>query len=107
MTHTQKLSITPGSFAQKYYTLLPKNEIVVQIQQYRPICLLNVIFKIFTKVATNRISELAHKVIRPTQLAFMHGRHILEGVIVLHAIIHEIHRKKFDGVLFKIDFEKA
>jgi hypothetical protein len=106
MTHTQKLSITPGSFAQKDYTLLPKNEIVVQIQQYRPIWLLNVIFKIFTKVATNRIFELAHKVIRP-QSTFMHGRHILEGVIVLHAIIHEIHRKKFDGVLFKIDFEKA
>jgi hypothetical protein len=33
-------------------TLLPKKENVTQIQQYRPICLLNVSFKIFTKVAT-------------------------------------------------------
>ena len=30
-------------------TLLPKKENAVQIQQYRPICLLNVSFKIFTK----------------------------------------------------------
>jgi hypothetical protein len=28
-------------------------------------------------------------------------------VVVLHETIHEIHRKKLDGVLFKIDFEKA
>jgi hypothetical protein len=37
----------------------------------------------------------------------MPGRHILEGVVVLHETIHELHRKKIDGVLFKIDFEKA
>jgi hypothetical protein len=88
-------------------TLLPKKENATQIQQYRPICLLNVSFKIFTKVATNRISEVAQKVIKPTQTAFIPGRHILEGVVVLHETIHELHRKKLDGVLFKIDFEKA
>jgi hypothetical protein len=32
--------------------LLPKKENVIQIQQYRPICLLNVSFKFFTKVGT-------------------------------------------------------
>jgi hypothetical protein len=36
-------------------TLLPKKENATQIQQYRPICLPNVSFKIFTKVATNHI----------------------------------------------------
>jgi hypothetical protein len=88
-------------------TLLPKKENAIQIQQYRPICLLNVSFKIFTKVATNRVSDVAHKVVRPSQTAFMPGRHILEGVVVLHETIHELHSKKLDGVLFKIDFEKA
>ena len=88
-------------------TLLPKKENAVQILQYRPICLLNVSFKIFTKVGTNRITEIAHKVIRPTQSAFMPGRHILEGVVILHETIHELQRKKMDGVLFKIDFKKA
>jgi hypothetical protein len=27
--------------------------------------------------------------------------------VVLHETIHELHRKKLDGVLLKIDFEKA
>jgi hypothetical protein len=88
-------------------TLLPKKENAMEIQQYRPIYLLNVSFKIFTKVVTNRITDLSQKVIRPTQTAFMPGRHILEGVVILHETVHELHRKKLDGVIFKIDFEKA
>ena len=87
--------------------LLPKKENAIQIQQYRLICLLNVCFKVFTKVATNRLTGIAEKVIRPTQTAFMPGRHILEGVLVLHETIHELHTKKLSGVLLKLDFEKA
>jgi hypothetical protein len=68
---------------------------------------LNVSFKIFTKVGTNRIAEVAQTVVRPTQTAFVPGRHILEEVVVLHETIHELHRKKLDGVLLKIDFEKS
>jgi hypothetical protein len=69
--------------------------------------LLNVSFKIFTKVGTNRILEVVHTVVRRTQTAFMPRRHILEGVVVLHETIHELRRRKLDGVLLKIDFEKA
>jgi hypothetical protein len=88
-------------------TLLPKKENAMKIQQYRPIFLLNVSFTIFTKVATNHISDVAHKVIRPTHTAFIPGRYILEGVVVLHKTLHEMHRKKLEGVIFKIDFEKG
>jgi hypothetical protein len=31
----------------------------------------------------------------------------MEGVIVLHETIHEMHRKKENSLIFKIDFEKA
>jgi hypothetical protein len=37
----------------------------------------------------------------------MPRRHILEGVLVLHETVHKLHRKKLDGVLLKIDFEKV
>jgi hypothetical protein len=50
--------------------LLPKCAEAVKIQQYRPICLLNVSFKIFTKVLTNWLTSVAHKVIEPTQTVF-------------------------------------
>ena len=88
-------------------TLLAKKEEVVWIEQFRPICLLDVSFKIFTKVGTNRLTRVAHSVMQPSQTAFMPGKHILKGVVVLHETLHEIHSKKLDGVVFKVDFEKA
>ena len=31
----------------------------------------------------------------------------MEGAVILHETIHELHTRKQDGVIFKIDFEKA
>jgi hypothetical protein len=47
-------------------TLIPKVQDANRIQQYRPICLLNVSFKIFTKVATLRLNSVAYHIISPT-----------------------------------------
>jgi hypothetical protein len=55
--HRGELSLYKQNFG--VITVLPKKENSVQIQQYRPICLLNVSFKIFTKVATNCITDLS------------------------------------------------
>ncbi|WVZ90590.1 LOW QUALITY PROTEIN: hypothetical protein U9M48_036877 [Paspalum notatum var. saurae] len=84
---------------------LPKSGDAKQIQQYRPICLLN--FKIFTKVASNRIALVAQKIVTPSQTAFLPGRNIMEGAVILHETLHELHKKKRNGVILKIDFEKA
>jgi hypothetical protein len=87
--------------------LLPKVNEAERIQQYRPICLLNISFKIFTKVATIRLNTVAGHVVRPSQTAFMQGRNILDGVVVLHETVHELHWKNSNGVILKIKFEKA
>ncbi|WVZ77229.1 hypothetical protein U9M48_025118, partial [Paspalum notatum var. saurae] len=88
-------------------TLLPKGKKAKQIQQYRPIYLLNVSFKIFTKVVANRTNLVAEKVNRPSQTAFLVGRNIMEGVVILHKTLHELHKNKLNGVVLKLDFEKA
>jgi hypothetical protein len=64
--------------------LLPKCVEALKIQQYMPIFLFNVSFKIFTKVLTNRLTSVAHKVIQPTQTTFVSDKNIMEGVIILH-----------------------
>ena len=48
-------------------TLLPTKEEVVCIEQFRPICLLNVSFKIFMKMGTNRLTQISHSVVQPSQ----------------------------------------
>jgi hypothetical protein len=87
--------------------LLPKQKEASHIKQYRPICLLNVSFKIFTKVMINRMTGIASKLISPSQTTFMSGRNIMKGVVMLHGTIHEIHQKKMSEVILKLDFEKT
>jgi hypothetical protein len=50
---------------------------------------------------------VADQVVRPTQMALMQGIYILYGVVTLHETIHELHRKKMNDAILKIDFEKA
>jgi hypothetical protein len=40
-------------------------------------------------------------------MEFKPGCHILEGLLILHETIDELHRKKMDGALLKLDFEKV
>lgn len=47
------------------------------------------------------------EVIEPNQTCFIKGKNILEGVLVLHEVIHELRSKKKKGLILKIDFEKA
>jgi hypothetical protein len=50
------------------------------------------------KVGKNQVIWVTYKVIKPTQTTFMRRRHILEGVVLLHEIIHKLHRNKYDRV---------
>jgi hypothetical protein len=87
--------------------LLPKKEVASRIDQYRLKKILMSALIFFTKVGTNRSTIIAQKVFRPTQAAFILGRNIFKGFVILHETIHELHRKKMHGVLFKIEFQKA
>ena len=90
--HARRLPIHSLNFG--VITLLPKITDAARIQQYRPICLLNVSSKIFTKVLNNRILKVADKLIGPSHTAFIPSRYIMERVVILHETIHELHRKK-------------
>jgi hypothetical protein len=58
-------------------------------------------------VATLRLNTVADHVVRPFQTAFMQERNILDGVVTLHEIVHELHSKNLNRVILKLDFEKA
>jgi hypothetical protein len=88
-------------------TLIPKVKGAVNIRQYRPICVLNVIYKIITKTLNLRLNRLANKIISPHQTSFIPGRYILDGVAVIHEVLHDLARKKQSSIVLKLDFEKA
>jgi hypothetical protein len=75
-------------------TLVPKVKEANSIKQYIPICLLNVDFKIFPKLMIDRLTPMVEKIISSNQTAFIRGRNILEGVVILHYIIHVKDRRR-------------
>jgi hypothetical protein len=53
------------------------------------------------------MSGIAEKLISPTQTAFIPGRNIMKGVVMLQETIREIHRKRMSRVVLILDFKKA
>lgn len=88
-------------------TLIPKVGEASNMKQFRPISLLNCSFKILSKILTLRLTSIAQRIVAPSQNAFIKGRYILESVVVAHEIVHSIHKTGEQGVVLKLDFEKA
>jgi hypothetical protein len=59
--------------------------------------------KFFTKALAIRLMEVVEDTISKTQTTFIKGRNILEGVLILHKVIHEM-RTKQQGDHSKIGF---
>jgi hypothetical protein len=88
-------------------TLLPKIKEANTIKQYRPICLLNVIYKIFTKALMLRLDKVMGRIINRSQSGFLKDRNIMDGILAMHEILHDTRIKKKDSLILKLDFEKA
>lgn len=54
-----------------------------------------------------RLKKVIHVVISDCQSAFLGGRNIHDGVVIVNELVDLAKRKKDECMLFKVDFEKA
>ncbi|GLU02749.1 hypothetical protein SLE2022_199870 [Rubroshorea leprosula] len=90
-----------------FIVLIPKTDNPQAIEEFRPISLIGVTYKIIAKLLANRLRKVLPKVIGDQQMAFIEGRMLVEGAVIANEILDEVKRKKKKGFLFKADFEKA
>ena len=90
-----------------FIVLLPKKGMSKKISDYRPISLISSLYKIIAKVLAERLRGVLHETIHSNQGAFVQGRQILDVVLTANEIVDEKRRLEEEGVVFKIDFEKA
>lgn len=83
-------------------TLIPKIKEDNRIQQFRPICLLNYLYKLITKTLTRRLELVIARLIHRAQTAFMKKRNIISGIAYFHEIVHETKRRKDMGIVLKL-----
>ncbi|XP_026428196.1 uncharacterized protein LOC113324069 [Papaver somniferum] len=93
----------PDGFSGIFYRSCAKTT-----NQFRPIGLSNVVFKIFTKLITSRMCELMKKLISPQQAAYVHGRNIHEQVMLASELVNEMKFKRRGGnVGMKLDIQST
>ena len=74
--------IPPYPLNHTFITLIPKNKNPEFVQDHHPISLCNVLYKIFSKVLTNRLKKILPSIITEQQFAFAKNRLITNNILV-------------------------
>nr|XP_043616324.1 uncharacterized protein LOC122588274 [Erigeron canadensis] len=99
-------SIPPGCNSS-FITLIPKVSNPTIMSGFRPISLIGIQYKIIAKLIANRLALVINSVVSSEQSAFIKGRQILDGPLLLNEVIDWYKAKRKKLLLFKIDFAKA
>ena len=94
------------NFNATFLALIPKEDGADSPGKFRHISLCNVIYKIISKVIVNRLKPLLPNLISPEQSRFVEGRQILDGVILVHEVIHSLKITKKPNMLIKLNMSK-
>ncbi|GKD60598.1 putative RNA-directed DNA polymerase, eukaryota, reverse transcriptase zinc-binding domain protein [Tanacetum coccineum] len=97
----------PNGANSSFFTLIPKVNNPTLISDFRPISLISIHYKTIAKILANRLSKVINKIVSKEQSAFIVGRQILDGPVILSEIIEWYKKRKKKLLIFKVDFEKA
>ena len=89
-----------------FLTLIPKEERVTNLKNFRPIALCNVIYKIISKYIALRLKPILPFIISKEQSGYVEGRKIMDSVILFHEIIHSLKITSTLVMLLNLDLSK-
>jgi len=99
------LSISPRR--GKILLIQKKSKDKTILENLRPISLLNVDYKILTKVIAKRIEKVLPTSINPDQTGYVKGHYTDENVRLIYDLIHYADKLNQKGIAIFLDFKKA
>nr|GEX03168.1 RNA-directed DNA polymerase, eukaryota [Tanacetum cinerariifolium] len=90
-----------------FIALIPKVANARFVFDFRPISLIGSQYKIVGKILANRLSMVISSCISSEQSAFVKGRNIVDGPIIINEVIAWYRKHKKNLMVFKVDIEKA
>lgn len=96
------------TYRQGLITCIPKGDKSRQyMKNWRPITLLNVVYKIASGCIAERIKRTLSKLISCDQTGFISGRYIGENTRFIYDLLKYTEDENIPGLLLIVDFEKA
>jgi hypothetical protein len=96
-----------GSLNSTFLTLIPKANKPISFDDFRPISLCNLCYKVISKIISNRIKPFLYNSLSIEQLGFLQGRRIQDAIGTTHESLHSIKKKKLKSLVLKLDLRKA
>ncbi|XP_068471476.1 uncharacterized protein [Phaseolus vulgaris] len=103
----QETGVIPTGCNASFIVLVPKVSDPLSLDQFRPISLVGIFYKIVTKVLAGRMKEVLSLVIDENQYAFLKNKGMLDSVLMANEVVEEVRRNHRSTLCFKVDYEKA
>ena len=107
-------SLNSGSLLKSinhtFITIIPKVQNPERVNDFRPTSLCNVIYKIVSKVITNRLKPLLNSIISEAQSAFTADRLITDNILIAFESVHHMKNtctRNKGFMALKLDMSKA
>ena len=84
-----------------------ENKPKIFLKNWRPLTLLDTVYKLASGAIANRIKLVLDELINRDQTGFIKGRSIVENIRVIYDIMKLTEEKQIPGLILLIDFEKA
>ena len=98
----------PKQFMESYIKLIPKNkEFMKSKNDFRPISLTNIDYRILSKALVKRASKVTDKLINKDQKCIGDGRSMSSIIHLLRDLVEDANRRKNQLIITSIDQQKA
>lgn len=93
-------NVISKAITSSFLTLIPKSNNSLSLDDYRPICLVDCMYKVLAKLLAGRLKYVPDRIISPCQNAIVPERQLLDGVLVVNEVVDIMLERKEKIVCF-------